>query len=88
MFVVMEYIHKSNILRMESHRAQYTAYSSSFAMIKDLHLVIEKFKTFEDVINQEADLAGRWFTDNNLIMNLKKCKIEFVMYGICQKLSK
>ena len=45
-------------------------------------------KVVEDVINHEANLAGKWFTDNNLIMNLKKGKTEFVMYGTSQKLSR
>ena len=45
-------------------------------------------KAVEDVINQEVNLAGKWFTNNNLIMNLKKCKTEFVMYGTSQKLSR
>ena len=44
-------------------------------------------KAVEDVINNEADLAGKWFADN-LIMNLKKVKTEFVMYGASQKLSR
>ena len=29
----------------------------------------------EDVINYKADLVGKWFTDNRLIMNLKKEKL-------------
>ena len=41
-------------------------------------------KAAEDVINHEANLVGKWFTDNNLIMNLKKGKTEFVMYGTSQ----
>ena len=45
-------------------------------------------KAVEDVINHEANLVGKWFTDNNLIMNLKKGKTEFVMYGTSQKLSR
>ena len=45
-------------------------------------------KAVEDVINHEANLVGKWFMDNNLIMNLKKGKTEFVMYGTSQKLSK
>ena len=45
-------------------------------------------KAVGDVINHEANLAGKWFTDNNLIMNLKKGKTEFVIYGTSQKLSR
>eukprot|EP00794_Sanderia_malayensis_P021255 gene21255-23328_t len=48
----------------------------------------ESAKVVEDVINHEANLTGKWFTDNNLIMNLKKGKTEFVMYATSQKLSR
>ena len=45
-------------------------------------------KAVEDVINYEADLVGKWFADNNLIMNLQKGITEFVMYGKSQKLTR
>ena len=42
----------------------------------------------EEVLNQEANLVGKWFTNNNLILNLKKGKTELVIYGTSQKLAK
>ena len=43
-------------------------------------------KAIEEVINHEANFAGKWFTDNNLIMNLEKGETEFVRYGTRLKL--
>ena len=42
----------------------------------------------EEVLNKEANLVGKWFTNNNLILNLKKGKTELVIYSTCQKLAK
>ena len=42
----------------------------------------------EIVLNHEANLVGKWFTNNNLILNLKKGKTELVVYGTSQKLAK
>ena len=42
----------------------------------------------EDVLNQEANLVGKWFTKNNLLLNFKKSKTEFFIYVINQKLAK
>ena len=42
----------------------------------------------EEILNQEANLVGKWFMNNNLILNLKKGKTELVIYGTCQKLAK
>ena len=42
----------------------------------------------EEVHNQEANLVGKWFTNNNLILNLKKGKTELVLYQTSQKLAK
>ena len=42
----------------------------------------------EEVLNQEANLVGKWFSNNNLILNLKKGKTELVIYGTSQKLAK
>ena len=41
-------------------------------------------KDVEDIINHEANLFGKWFTNNNLIMNPKKGKTDFVIYGKSQ----
>ena len=42
----------------------------------------------EEVLNQEENLVGKWFANNNLILNLKKDKTELVIYGTSQKLTK
>ena len=42
----------------------------------------------EEILNKEANLVGKWFTNNNLILNLKKGKTELVIYGSSQKLTK
>ena len=42
----------------------------------------------EIVLNHEANLVGKWFTNNNLILYLKKGKTELVVYGTSQKLAK
>ena len=42
----------------------------------------------EEVLNKEANLVAKWFTNNNLILNLKKSKTELVIYGTSQKLAK
>ena len=42
----------------------------------------------EEVLNQEANLVGKWFMNNDLILNLKKGKTELVIYGTSQKLAK
>ena len=71
-------------------------------LINDVHLVLDKCKILmyaddfsersvaavEGILNQEANLVGKWFTNNNLILNLKKGKNELVIYGISQKLAK
>ena len=42
----------------------------------------------EELLNQEANLVGKWFMNNNLILNLRKGKTELVIYGTSQKLAK
>ena len=42
----------------------------------------------EEVLNHEANLVGKWFANNNLILNLKKGKTKLAIYGICQELAK
>ena len=42
----------------------------------------------EEVLNQEANLVGKCFTNNNLILNLKKGKTELVIYSTSQELAK
>ena len=41
----------------------------------------------ETVLNREVSFIANWFDDNNLILNLKKGKTEFVLYGSSKKLS-
>ena len=38
--------------------------------------------------NNEADRVTSWIRENNLALNLKKGKTEFVQYGSHQKLSR
>ena len=40
----------------------------------------------ETVLNKEASFIATWFDENNLILNLKKGKAEFVLYGSSKKL--
>ena len=42
----------------------------------------------ESTLNEELSLIHSWLIDNHLIINLKKGKTEFVLYGTSQKLSK
>ena len=42
----------------------------------------------QDVLNNDAALVASWIEENNLALNLKKGKTEFVLYGSHQKLSR
>ena len=39
-------------------------------------------------MNTEYNNVAKWFTSNNLILNQKKTKTEFVLFGTHQKLGK
>ncbi len=42
----------------------------------------------EESLNTEFNNVAKWFTSNNLVLNLKKTKTEFVLFGTHQKLTK
>ena len=42
----------------------------------------------QEVLTNEANRAASWIRENNLALNLKKGKTEFVLYGAHQKLSR
>ena len=42
----------------------------------------------EEDLNLDSLHINRWFIDNNLIVNLKKGKTEFILFGTAQKLKK
>jgi hypothetical protein len=42
----------------------------------------------EESINSDLELVSQWLVSNNLIVNLKRGKTEFVLYGSPQKLSR
>ncbi len=42
----------------------------------------------EDLLNSELQKVADWLDENNLFINLKKGKTEFVLYRSWQKLSK
>ena len=41
----------------------------------------KRIENIEYIINQEADAIQRWVNDNCLLLNFKKGKTEFVVYG-------
>ena len=41
----------------------------------------------EESINNDLELISQWLVSNNLIVNLKRGKTEFVLYGSPRKLS-
>ena len=43
-------------------------------------------KRIEETLNTEFNKVATWFTNNNLVLNLKKTKTEFVLFGTHQKL--
>ena len=45
-------------------------------------------KRIENLLNTEFNNVATWFTNNNLVLNLKKTKTEFVLFGTHQKLAK
>ena len=45
-------------------------------------------KKIEEMLNIEFNNFAIWFTNNNLVLNLKKTKTEFVLFGTHQKLAK
>ena len=45
-------------------------------------------KRIEGTLNTEFNNVAKWFTSNNLVLNLKKTKTEFVLFGTHQKLAK
>ena len=45
-------------------------------------------KVIEERLNTDLNKITNWFSDNNLIMNLKKGKTEYVLYGTVQRLAK
>ena len=53
-----------------------------------IHVSERSVEAVEEVLNKEANLVGKWFTNNNLILNLNKGKTELVIYGTCQKPAK
>ena len=44
-------------------------------------------KKIEEMLNTEFNNVTRWFTNNNLVLNLKKAKTEFVLFGTHQQLA-
>ena len=44
-------------------------------------------KVIEERLNTDLNKITNWFSDNNLIMNLKKRKTEYVLYGTTQRLA-
>ena len=51
-------------------------------------LVIQSYLHRTKVSSTELSYITNWFTNNNLILNMKKAKTEFVLYGTHQKLAK
>ena len=45
-------------------------------------------KVIEERLNNDLNKIANWFSDNNLIINLKKGKTEYVLYGTAQRLAK
>ena len=45
-------------------------------------------KVIEERLNTDLNKITNCFSDNNLIMNLRKGKIEYVLYGTAQRLAK
>ena len=48
----------------------------------------ENCKVIEERLNTVLNKITNWFSANNLIMNLKKGKTEYVLYGTAQRLAK
>ena len=47
-------------------------------------------KTSEEIIkilNDDLQELGKWFKENNLVINMKKGKTEFVLYGTAKRIS-
>ena len=47
-------------------------------------------KTSEEIIkilNGDLQELGKWFKENNLVINMKKGKTEFVLYGTAKRIS-
>ena len=44
-------------------------------------------KRIEDLLNTEFNNVATWFTNKDLVLNLKKTKTEFVLFGTHQKLA-
>ena len=53
-----------------------------------LYFSHKEASVIQNVLNQEAEVFSKWFEDNCLVLNLKKGKIEFILYGTYQKLTK
>ena len=45
-------------------------------------------KRIEEILNTEFNNVATWFTNNNVVLNLKKTKTEFALFGTHQKLAK
>ena len=46
-----------------------------------LYFADKKASNIKSVLNSESDIIHQWITENCLILNLKKGKTEFVLYG-------
>lgn len=46
----------------------------------------KEHSTIQDVLNSELDMVTDWLFQNNLILNLKKGKTDFILFGTQQKL--
>ena len=53
-----------------------------------LYCAKKSSKEIEQLLNNELQKVADWLEENNLFINLKKGKTEFVLYGSHQKLSK
>ena len=53
-----------------------------------LYFSHKEANVIQNVLNREAEIISKWFEDNCLVLNLKKGKTEFILYGTYQKLAK
>ena len=59
-------------------------------MYADDTVVYYSGKTSEEIIkilNDDLQELGKWFKENNLVINMKKRKTEFVLYGTAKRIS-
>ena len=53
-----------------------------------IYIASKDFSTINKLLAEDLELLAEWFDSNGLLINLKKGKLEYLLFGTNQKISK